>query len=245
MDQPTDKSALEAALIERLVQIDRLSLLGEIAAGLAHEINQPLTAISTYARAGARLLGRPQPDIAAVQEILNQITEQALRAGERIARLRALVPRAHTQRTQVDCNDLISEMCRIALPESRRDRLDLRLELAPDLPPVNADPLQLRQILANLLRNALEALAETSVPQRLKLSSFRRHGDVVIRIWNAGEPIAPNVRERMFEPFFSTKPLGTGLGLNISRTLARSLGGDLHYLPGDDGVSFELTLPAA
>ena len=235
----------EASLRDRLILIDRLSLLGEMASGFAHEVNQPLTAIATYARAASRMLANSQVDAQRIGEILDAISEQALRAGESIARLRTLTPTVAAAPAAVNFNTAIREIHDLLTPELERAGVALTLDLFAALPDVDADPLHLRQVLVNLLRNAIDAQRDISADRRITVSSaVRGNTDVVVTIWNSGNAIPEADAKRLFQPFFSTKTLGTGLGLNISRSLLRTHGGDLQYeRHSGPGTTFRITLP--
>ncbi len=235
------------ALVERLILIDRLALIGEMASGFAHEVNQPLTAIATYARAASRMVASGAMLPEALTPILDAISEQALRAGESIARLRALTPATSSTRAPVDCNLAIREICDLLRSELARIGIALQLELLEDLPPVVADPLHIRQVLLNLLRNAIDALRDWDGERTIRIaSSVNGRVEVVVTIWNAGAPISDDHAQRLFHPFFSTKVHGTGLGLNISRSLLRAHGGDLqHNRHSGPGTTFAFSLPKA
>jgi len=235
----------DETLVERLVHIDRLSLLGEMASSFAHEVNQPLTAIATYARAASRMLASGSMDPQKLAGVLDEISEQALRAGDCIARMRALTPSAAAQRSPVSCNVTIREICGLMAPEFKRTGTEIALDLAEPLPLVEADPLHIHQVLINLLRNALDAQKDWTEHRRVRISSaVGANGDVIVKIWNTGSKIAPQNADMMFHPFFSTKAQGTGLGLNISRSLLRAHGGDLHYSrDSEPGTTFSFSLP--
>lgn len=237
----------DESLVERLIRIDRLALIGEMASGFAHEVNQPLTAIATYARAASRMVaaGNMAPD--KLTPILDAISEQALRAGEAITRLRTLTPSASPVRKPVACNAAIREICELLKPEFDRARIKVTLDLVEPLPTVEADPLHVRQVLINLLRNAIDAQRHWDGERAIRVaSSVKGSVEVVITVWNAGPPIPEQDAQRLFHPFFSTKAQGTGLGLNISRSLLRAHGGDLHYARhSGPGTTFSFALPSA
>ena len=235
----------DETLMDRLIHIDRLSLLGEMASGFAHEVNQPLTAIATYARAASRMLTNGALDAKKLSEILDAISEQALRAGESISRLRSLTPAVASIRSAVNCNAAIRDVIDLLKPELNRARIVATLELLESLPDVDADPLHIRHVLVNLLRNAIDAQRHSLGDRQVRVSTaIRGNIDVAITIWNAGESIPEPDAQRLFQPFFSTKPYGTGLGLNISRSLVRAHGGDLQYeRHSGPGATFRITLP--
>ena len=234
---------------ERLAHVARLSTMGEMAAGLSHEINQPLTAIATYAQACQRLLGSEETPVSAeLREALSQIGKQALRAGEVIRRLRSMVRSREFRRETIDCNDLIQDLAALAVTDARAADVRLTLELAPGLPPVTGDPIQLQQVLLNLVRNAIDALSDSDRAQReiVVQTCLRDAGDVEIAVIDRGPGVSADVALKLFSPFFTTKAQGTGLGLAISSTIVRTHGGRLGYRenPGG-GACFYFTLPTA
>ena len=233
-------------LQERLMHVSRLATVGEMASGIAHELNQPLAAIATYAHACDRLLGLPDPEIEDVQGALKQIAEQAVRAGEIIRRLRSLARSQDLLRTPTNVNALIEELTELIQSDARAHGVLYRRELAPDLPEVVLDRAQIQQVIINLVRNALEAFALAQVDAAEVLIRTRRtaDGDVGIAVCDNGPGVDPAVANRIFDPFCSTKPTGTGLGLPISRTIVSTHGGTLDYLPNlPAGACFHVKLP--
>ena len=247
----TDRRATEdeaRQLQERLTHFSRLSTMGEMAAGLAHEINQPLAAIATYAQAGQRFVRSPNRDDADVLEALEQINAQALRAGEVIRRLRNFVKNREVKREPVDCNRLLDELRTLAETDARLHNVRLRIDAEPSLPTVYADPIQLQQVVLNLVRNAIDAMSETPETQREVLLSTRQlpEGEIEVMVADHGSGLAPEAAEHLFNPFFTTKSGGTGLGLAISRSIVRAHGGRLWHTPNEGtGARFHFTLPAA
>jgi two-component system sensor kinase FixL len=232
---------------DRLTHVSRLSTMGEMAGGLAHELNQPLTAISVYAQACARMLGREQPpDPGEIRGVLEQISAQALRAGEVIRRLRAMVRRRPTQRTTIDCNQLVRDLIALAEPDARASDIALNLELAAEALPVHVDVVQIQQVLLNLIRNAIDAtLAVADTPRRIDIRTASVADDFVeVSVIDKGCGLPEQASERIFEPFFTTKPSGTGLGLSISRGIVRDHGGRLQLAANRPrGSVFSFTLP--
>lgn len=233
---------------ERLDQVARFASMGELAAGIAHELNQPLAAIATYAQACDRLLASPAPVVAPVQDALRQIADQALRAGEVIRRLRHLVSDRTTEQRREDLGDVAREAAELAARDVRQHdvRLDLALETSP-LPAI-VDRVQIQQVLLNLLRNAMEALGDLpTARRRIVLGTVRagpHEAEIIVRDQGPGVPAAAAVH--LFEPFFTTKTEGTGLGLAISRTIARAHQGTLGFRPAPPhGAEFFLRLPLA
>jgi two-component system sensor kinase FixL len=235
-------------LQERLTHFSRLSTMGEMAAGLAHEINQPLSAIATYAQACQRFVRSPARDDADVLEALEQISVQALRAGEVIRRLRNFVKNREVKREPVDCNRLLDDLRTLAETDARLHNVRLRIEAANGLPTVYADPIQLQQVVLNLVRNAIDAMSDMPDARReVVLSTWLLpEGEIEIIVADRGSGLAPEAAEHLFNPFFTTKSGGTGLGLAISRSIVRAHGGRLWHTPNEgSGARFHFTLPAS
>jgi two-component system, LuxR family, sensor kinase FixL len=235
-------------LQERLTHFSRLSTMGEMAAGLAHEINQPLSAIATYAQACQRILRQPEPDVADVVSALEQINAQALRAGEVIRRLRNFVKNREVKREPVDCARLLEDLRTLAETDARLHNVILRIDAEEDLPAVHGDPIQLQQVVLNLVRNAIDATTGCPEDRREVVLTTRRsgEGEVEITVADQGCGLAADAAEHLFNPFFTTKATGTGLGLAISRSIVRAHGGRLwHTSNGEYGARFHFTLPAS
>jgi two-component system sensor kinase FixL len=233
-------------LQERLTHFSRLSTMGEMAAGLAHEINQPLSAIATYAQACQRLIRHPEPDLEDVTTALEQINAQALRAGEVIRRLRNFVKNREVKREPVNCARLLDDLRTLAETDARLHNIRLRLDCHEPLPTVYADPIQLQQVILNLVRNAIDAMADAPEDRRevVLMTRAADDGEVEVTVADHGTGLAPEATEHLFNPFFTTKASGTGLGLAISRELASLLGGEIRLtsVPGQ-GSTFTLYLP--
>jgi two-component system sensor kinase FixL len=235
-------------LQERLTHFSRLSTMGEMAAGLAHEINQPLSAIATYAQACQRLIRQPDLEIEDVVSALEQINAQALRAGEVIRRLRNFVKNREVKREPVDCARLLEDLRTLAETDARLHNIRLRLDCDQPLPTVYADPIQLQQVVLNLVRNAIDAMSDVPEDRREVVLMTRQAGDgeVELTVVDQGTGLAPEATEHLFNPFFTTKASGTGLGLAISRSIVRAHGGRLWHTPNDGyGVRFHFTLPVS
>ena len=240
-----DKIGLTA---ERLQQLGRWASVGETAGTIAHEITQPLAAIGNYAQAATRLASGARDIPADLAVALAGITEQALRAGAIVQRLRGLIPTMDDQLAPADLNELSSSVALLLKPRARRSNVELRIEHSarPLVLPVRAASVQLA--LVNLVSNAIDAtLAAPAEPGAVPYVSVRvapepRGGTIAVEDHGAGAP--QGVEQRLFEPFFTTKPEGTGLGLVIARAVAERHGGRLEYArnPGR-GMTFTLTLP--
>ena len=234
-------------LQERLTHVSRLATVGEMSAGIAHELNQPLTAVANYAQACDRLLALPDPDIAEIREALRQITAQAVRAGDIIRRLRTLARNDFVERELADVNVLVSELRELVLLDAKTYGVSCKLDLAVDLPRVEVDRAQVQQAIVNLVRNAIEALSQDGAAPCAEVSIHTRlspHSEVEIAVCDNGPGLAPAIVARLFDPFCTTKPNGTGLGLAISRTIIKSHQGSLEHRPNSPrGACFIVRLP--
>jgi len=243
------REELAALAQDRLTRVARMATMGEMAAGIAHELNQPLTAITTYARACARFADTPQPDLEGLREAAREINSEGLRAGRIISRLRHLVRNdEHEKAVPADVNSLIEELRILLTADARVYDTRLTIRLTPGLPCVMASPVQLQQLVLNLARNAFEALLDTPAGDReVDLATLTNgNGDIEIRVADNGPGIAPEIVDRLFDPFTTTKKSGTGLGLAISRTIAQTYGGTIHSRPATPrGTSFHVCLPAS
>jgi CheY-like chemotaxis protein len=231
----------------RMLQVSRFATLGEMATGVAHELNQPLTAIANYAQACDRLLSRPEPDLEDLRTAMREIAAQAVRAGEILRRLRGLAQSQQMRLERADLNATVAAIRDIILADGRVHHAQVRFDLAPGLPVVSIDAAQIQHVILNLVRNGLEAPAVPGVELRELLVRTRLApgGDVEIAVLDNGPGLSPQAVERMFDPFFSTKPEGTGLGLAISHTVVRAHGGVLAYHPNTPrGAAFSIRLPA-
>lgn len=234
---------------DRLTRVARLATMGEMAAGVAHEINQPLTAITTYARACERHLEKAEPDLADVREAVREINAEGLRAGDVIRRLRKLVRvDAPDERANVDVNDLMQELTSLLQSDARAHAAQLQLDLQAGLPPVAGNGVHLQQVVLNLVRNALEAVQSQPVDTRRVqvCTELTEEGEVEIRVSDNGPGVDPSIAPRLFDPFSTTKTSGTGLGLAMSRTIVQSHGGTIGARPAKpSGATFFVRLPAA
>jgi two-component system sensor kinase FixL len=231
----------------RLMRASRLATFGEMGSGIAHELNQPLAAIATFAHACDRLLDLPDPDIAEVQDALQQIADQAVRAGDIIRRLRGLTQTASSEYAPADVNGIIVELADLIQSDAKAHGVLYRTELAPVLPLVTLHRAQIQEAILNLVRNALEsvALAQLDVREVVVRSGLTPDGAVEITVCDNGPGVDSRTAGRMFDPFWTTKSSGTGLGLAISRTIAQTHRGSLEYSPmSPSGACFAIRLPA-
>jgi len=229
-----------------LLRIARISAIDEMGAALAHELNQPLTALMLYLQAVQRAAAKPAggaPLPASITSILDKARHEAERAGKIIQRMRHFVEKRDPVRRLVDLAPLIEDAVELTLL-GRSSDVQLVRDLAADLPPVMVDPVQIQQVMVNLLRNALDA-AKTAQPPRIRLS-IRSIGDqIVLEVADNGPGIAPEAVDSLFRAFSSSKTSGMGIGLAISKTIAQAHGGDLTVDPGGNGrgACFSLHLP--
>ena len=228
-----------------LAHVARLSTMGEMASGIAHELNQPLSAISNYTRGSIRLLqGSQEVDRGQLIEVMERVAVQAERAGEIIRQLRRLVRKEEPERRLVAINHLVHEVADFLKPELQRSKIRLDLQLGDDLPQVWVHDIQLEQVLLNLARNAMEAMQDTEPAQRILTITTRRQADELeVAVQDNGHGIDGSIRQRLFEPFVTTKRKGLGLGLSISRGIIEAHGGRLVVdKPGESGASFRILM---
>jgi two-component system sensor kinase FixL len=244
--------------LERMNNVSRLATMGEMAAGISHELNQPLAAIANYAQACARLLRKPGADLPEISGALEQISGQALRAGEIIRRIRSLVRNEDVRRESQDINDLIREVHGLLASDARVHDGRLELDLAPVLPRVTVDGVQIQQVLMNLVHNAFEAQGTDARGEAARKiegngTGFEVRiatrptdsGDVEVSVSDFGPGLAGEAEQKIFEPFFTTKATGTGLGLAISRSIIKAHEARLGYRANQPrGACFYFVLPA-
>lgn len=248
----SERQQTEARLQElqsELVHISRLTAMGEMASALAHELNQPLSAIANYLKGSSRLIAsHTDTESARAREALDKATDQALRAGEIIRRLRDFVARGDTEMKTESLTKLVEEASALALVGAKQHDVRVRFELDPDADRVFADKIQVQQVILNLMRNAIEAMAEAGSPRRELTVRSTPAGDGMVEasVTDTGPGIAPEVAAKLFQPFVTTKRHGMGVGLSISRTIMEAQGGTLRAEsnPGG-GCVFRLTLRAA
>jgi C4-dicarboxylate-specific signal transduction histidine kinase len=239
--------ALEMARTE-LARVSRLTTLGELTASIAHEVNQPIGAMVTNAGACARWLAAKPPDMAEARSALANIAADGKRAGEVIARIRALTRRQAPRMELLDVNRKVLEVVALAEHEMKTHGIVLRTELAPALPGVAGDRVQLQQVLLNLIVNAIEAMSGVhGQPRELTIvTAARQPGGVVVEVRDSGPGLGAERVERVFEPFYTTKAQGIGIGLSISRSIVEAHGGRLWATSNQPhGAVFRFSLPVA
>jgi two-component system sensor kinase FixL len=231
---------------EQMNHASRLTTMGEMAAAMAHELNQPLSAIANYTAACQRILQQEFQERPDVDRALAQISAQAHRAAEIIQRIRDFARSREIAREPVALRDLIAQILPLALMDARANRVDLRIRLEKDLPTVMADPIQIQQVILNLVRNGIDAMSGVPENQRrLDLRAWLEDSEHVrITVTDRGTGVADDLAEHLFTPFFTTKDSGMGLGLAISRSIVSAHGGKLSYFNNPvAGSTFYLILP--
>jgi two-component system sensor kinase FixL len=229
----------------RVAHVARLSTLGEMAAGIAHEINQPLTAISLFAQAGRRLVESGKFE--RMDEVCSKLNEHALRASEVVERMQTMARQGESLKEEVNCNDLIETAVKLAESEGRIHDIQIDFQKGRDLAPVSVDAVQIQQVALNLLRNGMEAMAATddnagSITIRTRI---REDGQVEISVSDQGCGVPEKYADKLFTPFSTTKSSGMGMGLSISQAIVRAHGGGIGFHSNDGGgTTFWFTLPA-
>ena len=231
---------------ERLSQFGRLSTLGEMAAGLAHELNQPLTAIATYTQACQRLIESGRSDDDEILATLKKCDAQAQRAGEVIRRLRQFVQKRELGRQEVSCEELIRDLAALAEVDARNNGIPLTIDVAEGLPKIMVDSVQIQQVILNLIRNGIDAMLNMDQNDEgiSVLVTKIENDQIKIAVTDHGSGITKEAEKRIFEPFFTTKSSGLGLGLAICQSIITSHGGALSFTKNPSvGTTFHFTLP--
>lgn len=244
----TEHQQTQARLQElqsELVHVSRLSAMGEMASALAHELNQPLSAINNYLKGCRRLLAdSPDPNAATFGNVLDRAAQQAIRAGQIIARLRDFVSRGESERRVERLSKLIEEASALGLSGAREQGVMLRFNLNSSYDLVLVDRVQIQQVLVNIFRNALEAMANSEKRELEVWNEGAEDGMVKISIADTGHGFSDGVQSNLFQTFFTTKEAGMGVGLSISRSIIEAHGGRMHGKPNSaGGATFEFTLP--
>ncbi|SIT53353.1 Multi-sensor signal transduction histidine kinase [Mesorhizobium prunaredense] len=237
------EDALQLAQAE-LAHVARMSTLGELAASIAHEINQPLAAIVNGAGAGLRWLDRQPPDLDEARQMLARILKDGNRAAEVIGRIRALVRKSPVKMDRLSFNNIVLDVIALARSDIERNRVVLRTRLTDDLPPIQGDRVQLQQALLNLVVNAIEAMHDHE-PRELVITSGNDEAqNVVVSVRDSGPGLDPETVSRIFQSFFTTKADGMGMGLSICRSIVEAHGGQLSARANEPrGARFEVALP--
>jgi two-component system sensor kinase FixL len=230
-----------------LARLARLNELGEMASTLAHELNQPLAAIANYVQGCVRLLdGITEGPAAQMREALADAARQSLRAGEIIRHLREFVTRGETEKAPEDLRKLIEEAAALALVGSRELGVRTVFAFSPDTKEVLVDRVQIQQVLINLMRNAMEAMRESSRRELTVRTMRGETGMAFVEVDDTGPGIPGEIAARLFQPFVTSKASGMGIGLSISRRIIQAHGGDISAVRnGDAGTTFRFSLPIA
>ena len=252
-DLTAQRRTEEAALKQReeMVNVSRLSMMGEMAAAMAHELNQPLTAIANFAAASDRLLQNVSDDnLASVREALRDIQDQAHRAGEVIHRTRAFTRSGDTERQETTLRKVFNQITSLANLDAKANNIELTNDIPADLPEIMVDPVQIQQVMLNLIRNAVDAMQDTPPDRRsiVVLAKLTAPHEIRFEVRDQGSGVSENDAAGIFNAFYTTKATGMGMGLAICRTIIRVHGGELGFRNNSPnrpeyGATFYFTLP--
>jgi signal transduction histidine kinase len=228
-----------------LARASRAMTLGQLMATIAHEVNQPLAALVANAGAALRWLAGDPPRIDKARQALTRIARDANRASGVIARIRALVGGTDVQRAPLDLNSIVQEVIVLVRTDLRRNNITVRAQLAGNLRPVRCDRVQMQQVILNLIVNAIEAMvAVVTRPKLLAIATMADVTGVIVSVNDSGVGLDGRVLERVFEPFYTAKPRGMGIGLAISRAIVEAHGGRIWAVPNEaSGTTFRFRLP--
>jgi len=230
-----------------LSHMSRVALMGEMSASIAHELNQPLSGILSNAAAGQRFIDRGDVDLREIREVLGDIISDGRRASDVVRGIRGMVKKEQMVHRSVDVNEVVADALRMASPDALLHSCQLETSLAPNLPAIDGDPVQLQQVLLNLAINAFDAMRDTPASKRRVVIATQSDGDGTVRtsVRDYGVGISEELQDRLFDPFFSTKTEGLGMGLAIVRSIVESHGGTITAENADGGgTRFEFVLPA-
>ena len=245
----TERQRTERRLQEvqsELSHVSRLTEMGQMASALAHELNQPLTAVTNYIQAVSRLLAAEHPNVGRAREVAASALGQITRASEILRRLRDFMRKGESEQRAENIAKLIEEASALALIGAGERGIKVRLSVAAELPAALCDKIQIQQVVVNLVRNAIEAMEGGERRELSIAASLDEAGAIAVAIADTGPGIAPEVAERLFQPFVTTKAQGMGVGLSICRSIVEAHGGRLAAASGaGGGTVFSFTLPAA
>jgi PAS domain S-box-containing protein len=231
---------------DELSHLSRVALMGEMSASIAHELNQPLSGILSNAAAGQRFIDRGDVDLREVRELLGDIISDGRRASDVVRGIRGMVKKEQMARRSVDLNEVVMDAWRMASPDALLHSCQLETSLDPNLPAIHSDPVQLQQVLLNLVINAFDAMRDTPASKRKVVIATQSNGGGTVRtsVRDYGVGISEEMQDRLFDPFFSTKTEGLGMGLAIVRSIVESHGGTITAENADGGgTRFEFVLP--
>jgi C4-dicarboxylate-specific signal transduction histidine kinase len=230
-----------------LTRVSRITSIGALTASLAHEINQPIGAAVANANACLRWLAADAPDLEEVRAAAAAIVKNGTRAAEIVARTRRLFEKGAPQSEPIDVDDVVRETVALLSGETTRHAVSIRTSLATGLPQIQADRVQLQQVLMNLILNGIDAMESVVGAREITIASqMNDEAQIMISVADAGAGLAPELAEKLFDTFFTTKPHGTGMGLSISRSIISAHGGRLWAEPNEPrGALFRFTLPTA
>jgi PAS domain S-box-containing protein len=238
---------LERERLDELAHVTRLCLMGEMGSGIAHEVNQPLTAIANYTQACLRFIGVENPDLDQLGEILFKIHQQALKAGQIIHRMKDFVSARKIYRSDTDINALVEDAASLCASDFKQNNIRLKLDLAKNLPDVTIDNVQIEQVMINLIRNSVDVLKKPSQKTLRQLSiqtQLNSNSDIEIRVKDNGSGIDEAQQQKILTPFYTTKADGMGMGLSISRSIIEAHAGVLRFnSKPQKGTTFYFTLP--
>jgi PAS domain S-box-containing protein len=233
--------------LDQLAHVTRLGLMGEMASGIAHEVNQPLAAISNYTQASINLISSQKPDLEKLVDILSKTQQQALRAGHIIHRMRRFIKSHTPDRSPIDLNVLVQDAVDLCMPELKQNNITLILEQESNLPLIYVDKIQIEQVLINLIRNSVDAMQKQPLSEQHRLciqTCLTLENDIQVRVKDNGHGIDNEQQQKILTPFYTTKTDGMGMGLSISRSLIEAHQGRLHFnSKPEKGTTFYFTLP--
>jgi C4-dicarboxylate-specific signal transduction histidine kinase len=243
-EQKRTEEALQITRTE-LARVVRITTIGELTASIAHEVNQPLAAVVANADACVAWLALGSPNLTEARAAAERATQGATRASEVIVRIRSLINKATPEKSPIHINEVIEEIAALAEGQASKNNVTLVLQLGADLPAALGDRIQLQQVILNLIVNGIEAMNSISGPRELCIKSRMQNDEILVSVHDSGIGVSPDLMPRLFEPFFTTRSQGIGMGLPISRSIVESHGGRLWAESTlNQGSIFHFTLPA-